>query len=45
MLNIASSYTDLKDKKNAKKALQQLVKSFPESAAAQAAKDRLAALK
>jgi tol-pal system protein YbgF len=45
MLNIASSYTDLKDKKNAKKALQQLVKSFPESSAAQAAKDRLAALK
>jgi tol-pal system protein YbgF len=45
MLNIASSYTELKDKKNAKKTLQQLVKNFPESSAAQAAKDRLAALK
>jgi tol-pal system protein YbgF len=45
LLNIASSYTELKDKKNAKKALQQLVKNFPESSAAQAAKDRLAALK
>jgi tol-pal system protein YbgF len=45
MLNIASSYTELKDKKNAKKALQQLVSKFPDSTAAQAAKDRLAALK
>jgi TolA-binding protein len=45
MLNIASSYTELKDKKNAKKALQQLVSKFPASSAAQAAKDRLAALK
>ncbi len=45
MLNIASSYTELKDKKAAKKALQDLVKQFPDSSAAQAAKDRLAALK
>jgi tol-pal system protein YbgF len=45
LLNIASSYTDLKDKKNAKKALQQLVSKYPDSPAAQAAKDRLAALK
>jgi len=45
MLNIASSYTELKDKKAAKKALQQLVSKFPDSSAAQAAKDRLAALK
>jgi tol-pal system protein YbgF len=45
MLNIASSYTELKDKKNAKKALQDLVAKYPESTAAQAAKDRLAALK
>jgi tol-pal system protein YbgF len=45
MLNIASNYIDLQDKKSAKKTLQQLVKSFPESSAAQAAKDRLAALK
>jgi tol-pal system protein YbgF len=45
MLNIASSYTELKDKKNAKKALQHLVAQYPDSPAAQAAKDRLAALK
>lgn len=45
MLNIASSYTELKDKKAAKRALQQLVSKFPDSSAAQAAKDRLAALK
>ncbi|HEX8788871.1 MAG TPA: tol-pal system protein YbgF [Telluria sp.] len=45
MLNIASSYTELKDKKAAKKTLQQLVSKFPDSSAAQAAKDRLAALK
>lgn len=45
MLNIASSYTELKDKKNAKKALQDLVAKYPESSAAQAATDRLKALK
>jgi tol-pal system protein YbgF len=45
MLNIASNYIDLKDNKNAKKTLQRLVKAFPDSSAAQAAKDRLAALK
>jgi tol-pal system protein YbgF len=45
MLNIASNYIDLKDNKKAKKTLQQLVKSYPDSSAAQAAKDRLAALK
>jgi tol-pal system protein YbgF len=45
LLNIATSYTELKDKKAAKKALQQLVSKFPDSSAAQAAKDRLAALK
>ncbi|MFL6673193.1 MAG: tol-pal system protein YbgF [Massilia sp.] len=45
MLNIGSSYTELKDKKNAKKAFLQLVSRFPDSSAAQAAKDRLAALK
>jgi tol-pal system protein YbgF len=45
MLNIASSYTELKDKKNAKKALQKLVSKFPDSSAAQAAKDRLAAMR
>jgi tol-pal system protein YbgF len=45
MLNIASSYSELKDKKSAKKALQNLIAQYPESSAAQAAKDRLAALK
>jgi tol-pal system protein YbgF len=45
ILNIASSYTELKDKKNAKKALQELVAKYPDSSAAQAAKDRLTALK
>jgi tol-pal system protein YbgF len=45
MLNIASSYIELKDKKSAKKAFQQLINKFPDSSAAQAAKDRLAALK
>ena len=45
MLNIASSYTELKDKKAAKKAFQDLVAKYPESSAAQAAKERLAALK
>ena len=45
MLNIASNYAELKDLKNAKKTLQQLVKKYPDTNAAQAAKDRLAALK
>ena len=45
MLTIASSYAGLKDKKATKKALQDLLKQFPDSSAAQAAKDRLAALK
>jgi len=45
MLNIASSYALLKDNKNARKSLQQLVSKFPDSSAAQAAKDRLATLK
>jgi tol-pal system protein YbgF len=45
MLNIATSYTELKDKVKAKKALQTLIAKFPDSQAAQSAKDRLAALK
>jgi len=45
MLNIASSYIELKDLKNAKKTMQQLVKKYPASTAGQTAKDRLAALK
>jgi FimV-like protein len=45
LLNIASNYVELNDKKSAKKTLQQLVKNYPDSSAAQTAKDRLAALK
>ena len=45
MLNIASNYIELKDKKNAKKTLQQLVSKYPDSTAAATAKDRLAGLK
>lgn len=45
MLNIASSYALLKDNKNARKSLQQLISKFPDSSAAQTAKDRLATLK
>jgi len=45
MLNIASNYVGLKDLKNAKKTFQQLVKKYPDTNAAQTAKDRLAALK
>ena len=45
MLNIASSHVELKDKKAARKAFQDLVKQYPDSPAAQTAKERLATLK
>lgn len=46
MLMIGTIYqTELKDKKNAKKALQALVSAYPDSSAAQAAKQQLATLK
>jgi len=45
LLNMASSYAELKDKNAARKTLQQLIKTFPASTAAQTAKIRLAALK
>lgn len=45
MLNIASCYTELKDKPAARKTLESLVEKFPESSAARTAKDRLALLK
>ena len=45
MLNMATSYAELKDKVKARKTLQTLVSKFPDSQAAQSAKDRLAALK
>lgn len=41
MLNIASSYTELKDKINAKKMLDRLVAQYPNSEAAKTAKERL----
>ena len=43
MLNIASSYTELKDKVSAKKMLEKLVAQYPNSEAAKAAKERLSA--
>jgi tol-pal system protein YbgF len=45
MLNIASNYAELKDLKNAKKTWQQLIKKYPDTNAAQTAKDRLATVK
>ena len=45
MLNMATSYAELKDLPKAKKTLQQLVSKFPGTPAAQSAKDRLAVLK
>ena len=40
MLNIASCYTELKDKPNATKTLNALISRYPDSSAAQAAKER-----
>ena len=45
MLNIGTCYVELKDKKAANKALKDLIAKYPDSAAAQAARDRLPALK
>ena len=45
MLNIASCYTELKDKAAAKKTLETLVAQYPDSNAAQTARQRLVALK
>lgn len=44
-LNIASCYTELKDKAAAKKTLDALIAQYPDSAAAQTAKERLAAFR
>jgi len=41
MLNIASCQTELKAVNNAKKTLQELIKSYPDSQAAATARDRL----
>ena len=41
LLNIASCYTELKDKVNAKKTLDELVAKYPDSGAAQSARERL----
>jgi tol-pal system protein YbgF len=45
LLNIASCYTELKDKPAAKKTLEGLIAQYPDSNAAQTAKQRLLALK
>jgi tol-pal system protein YbgF len=42
MLNIASCYTELKDKPSAKKVLTKLIAQYPKSEAAETAKERLA---
>jgi len=44
-LNIASCYVELKEKPAAKKTLASLVAKYPDSPAAQTAKERLASLK
>ena len=43
LLNIASSYTEIKDKHSARKTLEKLVAQYPNSEAAKTAKERLAA--
>jgi tol-pal system protein YbgF len=45
LLNIASCYTELKDKAAAKKTMETLVAQYPDSTAARTAKERLASLK
>ena len=45
LLNISSSYIDLKDRVNAKKTLETLINQYPASAAAQTAKERLTLFK
>ena len=45
MLAIANSQAEMKDKAGARKTLEELIKAYPKSEAAVAAKERLAALK
>lgn len=45
LLNVATCYAELKEKAASKKTLSSLISQYPESDAAQAAKNRLAALK
>lgn len=45
MLNIASCHTELKEKKEAKKVLEQLLAQYPDTDAGRTAKERLAASK
>jgi len=45
LLNIASCYTELKDKVAARKTLETLIAKYPDSAATQTGKERLAGLK
>ena len=44
MLSISSCQTELKDTKGSRKTLEDLIKQYPKSEAAQAAKDRLTTL-
>ena len=41
LLSIANCYAELKDADNTRKALEQLVKQYPQTEPAQAARDRL----
>ncbi len=45
LLNIATCHAELKDKVKARKALQDIITIYPDSTAAQTAKERMAALK
>jgi TolA-binding protein len=45
MLAISNCQIELKDMKTAKKTLEDLVKAYPDSEAAQAAKERLTRIK
>ena len=45
LLNIASCQTELKDRGAARKTLETLVAQYPDSSAAQTAKERLASMK
>jgi tol-pal system protein YbgF len=45
LLSIANCQMELKDTKGAKRTLDELIKTYPKSEAAQAGKERLASLK
>lgn len=45
LLNVANSQAEMKDAKSARKTIEELMKTYPQSEAAQAGKERLASLK